>query len=184
MEPNTEINVRSEVTRERLLQIKFLWDVNALSTGKQWLTFQSIDPEHEGITIFRNIGKYLAAETAWHPRRLDSSAKELCYLWFIFRHFWWFGLQAVAMLISGGLQGVWQEAVMAWRVWGTRKWTSLRIGVSEPIFETGTLGTGKRIVTQSKAKAFSQARSFLRLFVLTPPANLHHFLIYDLSILV
>jgi len=33
-EPNTEGNVRSEVPRERLLQIKFFWDVNTLSTGK------------------------------------------------------------------------------------------------------------------------------------------------------
>jgi len=63
-EPNTERNARSEVSREKLLQIKFFSDVNALSTGKYWLTFQSIGPEHEGITILRSVGKYLAAETA------------------------------------------------------------------------------------------------------------------------
>jgi hypothetical protein len=33
-EPSTEGNVRSEVPRERLLQIKFFWDVDAVSTGK------------------------------------------------------------------------------------------------------------------------------------------------------
>jgi hypothetical protein len=32
-EPKTEVNVRSEVPREGLLQNKFFWDFEGLSTG-------------------------------------------------------------------------------------------------------------------------------------------------------
>ena len=62
-EPNSEVCV-IWVPRKRLLQIKFFWYVNDVSTSNYWLTFECIDPEHEGTTIFRNVGKYLAAETA------------------------------------------------------------------------------------------------------------------------
>ena len=75
-------------------------------------------------------------------------------------------------MCSSGPQGMWKEVAMSWRDWGTRQWTSLRIVVSEPIFEPRTLGTGKRIVTQSKAKAFSQARCFHAPYQFTSFLNL------------
>lgn len=43
-----------------------------MSNGKRLL-----DPEEEGITTFRNVGKNLPVDTAQYPRRLGSSTTPL-----------------------------------------------------------------------------------------------------------
>ena len=45
-----------------------------LGRPKNKQKFRLHDPENEGITIFRNVGKYSSNDTASHPRRLESSA--------------------------------------------------------------------------------------------------------------
>jgi hypothetical protein len=76
-------------------------------------------------------------------------------------------------LCSSELQGMGKEAVMAWRDWGTRQQTSLSIaGLSEPIFESGILGTGKWIVPQSNANVLFYTRFFYA-FLLERPLPIY-----------